>query len=74
MITCCSTADMPPDYFEEKKIPFACFHFQMDGIEYPDDLGKSIPFEEFYKRIAAGAMPVTSQVNVDGFISLFEPF
>lgn len=72
-ITCCSTADMPPDFFEEKMIPFASFHFQMDGVDYPDDLGKSMPFETFYNRISAGAMPVTSQVNVDGYISLFEP-
>ena len=27
VITCCSTADMPASYFEEKKVPYACFHF-----------------------------------------------
>ena len=43
VITCCSTADMPASYFEEKKVPYACFHFLLDGKEYPDDLGKSIP-------------------------------
>jgi DegV family protein with EDD domain len=72
-ITCCSTVDLSADYLKEKDIPFACFHFQMDGKDYPDDLGKSISFEEFYKRIAAGAMPTTSQVNVEQYISLFEP-
>jgi fatty acid-binding protein DegV len=45
----------------------------MDGRDYPDDLGKSISFEDFYKRIAAGAMPTTSQVNVDQYIMLWEP-
>ena len=55
-ITCCSTADMPAQYFEEKKIPFVCFNFLMDGVQYPDDLGKSMPFEEFYKKIAEGAV------------------
>ena len=40
VITCCSTADMPASYFEEKKVPYACFHFLLDGKEYPDDLGK----------------------------------
>lgn len=72
-ITCCSTADMPLEYFKEKSIPFACFHFEMDGKDYPDDLGESISFDEFYKRIAAGSMPVTSQVNVEGFVEMFEP-
>ena len=32
-ITCCSTADMPAQYFEEKKIPFVCFNFLMDGVQ-----------------------------------------
>ena len=72
-ITCCSTVDLPLEYLNEKDIPFACFHFQMDGRDYPDDLGKSISFEDFYKRIAAGAMPTTSQVNVDQYIMLWEP-
>jgi DegV family protein with EDD domain len=45
----------------------------MDGTVYPDDLGKSISFKEFYSRIDAGSMPVTSQVNVEEFIKFFEP-
>ncbi len=72
-ITCCSTADMPPEYFKKRDIPFACFHFQMDGKDYCDDLGKSISFDEFYKRIADGAMPTTSQVSVGEYVALFEP-
>lgn len=72
-ITCCSTADMPAEYFEERHIPFACFHFQLNGREYPDDLGKSITFDDFYKQVADGAMPKTSQVNVEQYIALFEP-
>ena len=72
-ITCCSTADMPLEYFNKNDIPFACFHFQMDGKEYCDDLGKSISFDEFYKRIDNGAMPTTSQVSVGEYIALFEP-
>ncbi len=74
VLTCCSTADMPLEYFQKRNIPFVCFHFTMDGKEYPDDLGQSMSFEEFYRRIAAGAMPTTSQVNVGQFIAFFEPF
>lgn len=72
-ITCCSTADMPADFFKEKDIPFACFHFRIDGVEYHDDLGESISFKDFYSLIAAGALPVTSQINVGEYINLFEP-
>lgn len=69
-ITCCSTADMPAQYFEEKKIPFVCFNFLMDGVQYPDDLGKSMPFKEFYKKIADGAEPTTAQVNTQQYMEL----
>lgn len=72
-ITCCSTADMPAQYFEEKKIPFVCFNFLMDGVQYPDVLGKSMPFKEFYKKIADGAEPTTAQVNTQQYMELFEP-
>ena len=74
VLTCCSTADMPNEYFQKRNIPFVCFHFTMDGKEYPDDLGQSMSFEEFYKRIAAGAMPTTSQVTLGQFINFFEPY
>lgn len=74
ILTCCSTADMSKEYFSERKIPFVSFHFNIDGKEYVDDLGQSMSFEEFYKRIDQGAMPTTSQVNIGEFIDFFEPF
>lgn len=72
-ITCCSTADMPAAYFEERKIPYVCFHYRMDGVEYPDDLGKTMPFAEFYDRISKGAEPTTAQVNAQQYMDFFEP-
>lgn len=72
-ITCCSTADMPAAYFEERKIPYVCFHYRMDGVEYPDDLGKTMPFAEFYDLISKGAEPTTAQVNAQQYMDFFEP-
>lgn len=74
IITCCSTADMSLEYFKHRNIPFIPFHFNMDGKEYPDDLGISISFEAFYAKIAAGALPTTSQPSAGEFIAFFEPF
>lgn len=74
ILSCCSTADMPKSFFEERNVAYVCFHFNMDGKDYPDDLGESMPFPEFYKRIEEGARPTTSQVNVDEFTNFFEPF
>ena len=72
-ITCCSTADMPASYFEERDLPYVCFQYRMDGVEYPDDLGKTMPFAEFYDRISKGAEPTTAQVNAQQYMDFFEP-
>lgn len=74
IVTSCSTADMPLEFFKSRNVPFVCFHFIMDGIEYEDDLGQSMSFEKFYKKISEGAQPTTSQVNVAQFAEFFEPF
>ncbi len=74
VITCCSTVDLPKEYFEKNNIPYACYHYIIDGEEYNDDLGQSIPYPEFYRRIAAGSMPTTSQINISEFMAFFEPF
>ena len=74
VITCCSTVDLPKEYFEKNNIPYACYHYIIDGEEYNDDLGQSIPYPEFYQRIAAGSMPTTSQINISEFMAFFEPF
>ena len=72
-ITCCSTADLPAQFFEKTGISYARFHFSMNGVEYEDDLGASISPEAFYQQIRQGALPVTSQVNVQQYEELFEP-
>ena len=72
-LTSCSTADMPLDFFRLNDIPFACFHFIMDGKEYSDDLGQSMPFDVFYKKIADGANPTTSQVNAEDYEKMWAP-
>lgn len=73
-LTCSSTADLPETYLRSKDIPYICYHFEMDGKVYPDDLGQSISFKEFYDRIDAGSMPVTSMINVDEFTKFFEAY
>ncbi len=74
VLTCCSTADMPKTYFEERTIPYVCFHFIMDGVTYPDDLGQSMPFDQFYRMLAEGSESLTSQVNVEEYKTFFELF
>lgn len=72
-LTCCSTVDMSEEFFEKNKIPYACFSFTMSGEEYEDDYGKSMPIDEFYKRLAEGEKAITSQVNPEKYCAMFEP-
>lgn len=74
VLSCCSTADMPKSYFVEREISYICFHYELDGVQYRDDLGESMPFDEFYKKMTEGADTKTSQINVQEFIEYFEPF
>ncbi len=74
MITCCSTVDLTEQQLEDRNIPYICFHYEMDGKAYLDDLGKSMPFAEFYQAMADGADTKTSQINAEEFIHFFEPF
>ncbi len=74
VLSCCSTADLTAEHFSERNINYVCFHFMLDGKQYSDDLGKTIPFDKFYKAMANGAETSTSQVNVDEYIEYFTPF
>ena len=74
ILSCCSTADLSKEHFDKIDVHYICFHYRLDGKEYPDDLGQSIPFPEFYRRMAAGAPTATSQVNVQEYIDYFEGF
>lgn len=74
VLSCCSTADLTEEHFRQRDINYICFHFSLDDRQYDDDLGKSVPYDEFYKAMASGAETKTSQVNVDEFIEYFTPF
>lgn len=74
ILSCCSTADLTKEHFEERDIHYVCFHYAIDGQEYMDDLGASMSFEEFYARMAKGADTRTSQVNISEYVTYFTQF
>ena len=74
VLSCCSTADLSKDHFETRDIHYICFHYFLDGKEYPDDLGQSIPFHDFYQAMVNGAETKTSQVSIGEFTAYFRPF
>ncbi len=74
VISCCSTADLSQEHFVQRDIHYICFHFFLNDVDYADDLGKSIPFPDFYQAMADGAETRTSQVNVSEFEAYFSKF
>ena len=74
VLSCCSTADLTKEHFQQRDISYICFHYALDGVDYPDDLGESMPFDKFYAAMANGAETRTSQVNISEFVDYFTPF
>ncbi len=74
VLSCCSTADLTKAHFEARDIRYICFHYWLDGVEHPDDLGETIPFPEFYRAMAEGADTKTSQINISEYLDYFEQF
>lgn len=74
ILSCCSTADLSREHFERRDIHYICFHYMLNGVSYPDDLGQTMPFDKFYQAMADGADTRTSQVNADEFMEYFGAF
>ena len=74
ILSCCSTADLTEEHFNSRNISYICFHYELDGKDYDDDLGKSMPFDQFYRALPSGASTKPSQINADEFEHYFEPF
>ncbi|HCM91580.1 MAG TPA: DegV family protein [Lachnospiraceae bacterium] len=74
VLSCCSTADMPIDFFKVRDIAYLCFHFYLDGKLYVDDLGQSMKFSQLYDKMAQGSETQTSQPNVEEYREHFEKF
>lgn len=74
ILSCCSTADLSKEHFEKRDIHYICFHYELDGVQYPDDLGQTMPFDKFYQAMVDGADTKTSQINAEEFEAYFEPF
>lgn len=74
VLSCSSTADLSKEHFEQRDIHYICFHFELDGRPYPDDLGQSIPFDRFYYMMSNGAETKTSQINAEEYEEYFEGF
>ena len=74
ILSCCSTADLSKEHLESRDIHYLCFHYFMDDKEYIDDLGQTMPLDEFYKAMVDGVITKTAQVNISEYLDYFTPF
>lgn len=72
ILSCCSTADLTKEHFEQNNIRYACFHFELDGEDYLDDLGQSLPLDTMYRKMTEGASTKTSQISLGEYEEYFE--
>lgn len=72
ILSCCSTVDLSKEHLEKLNISYTCFHYILDGVDYPDDLGQTIAFDEFYGRLKNGSDSKTSQISVGEYEDYFK--
>ncbi len=74
ILSCESTVDLTPYHLSSRGISYIAYPFTVDGIPYRDDLGRTLPYDQFYEAMANGAVTQTAQINAYEFTEYFEPF
>ena len=74
ILSCCSTADLTKEHFESRDIHYICFHYELGGKHYEDDLGQSMSFDDLYNAMRQGVETKTSQINATEYEEYFESF
>lgn len=62
---------MTKEYFDKRGIRYVCFHYELGGTDYLDDLGQTMPPAELYRRMLAGEDVKTSQVSIGEYADFF---
>ncbi len=71
VLSCCSTTDLTKEQLDRRSLSYICFHYNMDGEEFSDDVWQTVSAEEFYKKLVDGADCHTSQVGVGEYLEYF---
>lgn len=66
-----STADETAAYYKTHDILCASLAFTIDGKTIKEDCGKTMPFPDFFAHLRAGRMSVTSQAQVEDYLTYF---
>ncbi|MGM9647503.1 MAG: DegV family protein [Eubacteriales bacterium] len=73
-LSCESTVDLPYSYVSDRNISVLFYSYMIDGVEYPDDMGRDESARaDFYEKIKEGKKPTTSQINTYRYLEYFRP-
>ncbi len=68
-----SNCELWHDIVDKLKIEYISMPFTITGKEQFYDLGKTFDFDNFYKLIRSGEMPITSALSPQNYVDIFEP-
>lgn len=74
ILSCESTVDLTKERLENRNISYISYPYVLNGLLYQDDLGQTLPLQEFYHMMERGADTKTAQINAYEFTRYFEPF
>lgn len=74
ILSCSTTEDLTADHLKDLDIQYCRFPFRIGNEDFIDDLGITLPYPEFYKRMREGQDTKTSQINPEGYKEYFRPF
>ena len=71
VLSCCSTCDLSEEWLDKRNVRYVYFNYELSGVPYKDDFGKTIEPKRLYERMLAGAGAKTSQVSIGEYIDFF---
>ena len=66
-----SDSDISYQFVDENDVEMVYMPYVVDGVEYPDDLGRSGKQKEYFQRMREGTAPKTSLLPVSAYLELF---
>lgn len=66
--------DLPRDFYEKFDVDFIPMTCSMDGRDYVDDAGISLPYKEFYEQMRQGKVFTTSMINTEVYGEWFRKY
>ncbi len=68
-----SDSDISYQFVDDNDVEMVYMPYVVDGVEYPDDLGRAGKQKEYFQRMREGVAPKTSLLPVSAYLEYFEP-